>query len=381
MNYRFYEYSLCLALGVMLFFAIYFFFAKTPEKPIFRNYLRSRRLVGAALLVLSVNYSIHLFFGLRFININAAILMNLSTYFLSVWLFGSALISLLNRKYLNRKLFIFHVLNWLAFTAACGIVLFVFRSAVAQKAGLLVMTVWFFVYSFFIVRRLVKTYRRAVKLFDETQSDHIGAYISWLSVFTWWAIIYGVGCGLLTFLPDKFVPFWIISSIPFYSYLYWSYMNYVLFYERVEKALDTDMEEDAPESGADGDMVMERPSYYTGISTRLEGWIRDNGYTKQGLTLEDLSRTLDTNRTYLSDYIRTCYGLSFREWITGLRIEYAKKELMQHPYMTVSAVSEEAGFMSLSYFTKIFTDKTGCSPAKWKKSAVSGTAEDNGSVL
>lgn len=380
MNHRLYEYSLCLALGLMLFFAVYFFFAKTPEKPIFRNYVRSRRIVGTALLVLSVNYSVHLLCGLRFISVNAAILMNLSTYYIAVWLFGSALTSLLNRNYLSRKLFISHVICWLVFTAACGAVLFAFPSGIAQKAGLLVMTVWFFIYSFFIARRLVKTYRKAVRLFDETQSDHIGAYISWLSVFTWWAIIYGVGCGLLTFLPDKFVPLWIISSIPFYAYLYWSYMNYMLFYERVEKALDTDMDEPAPAAGAEADEVRERPAYYSGISTRLEAWIRDNGYTKQGLTLEDLSRTLDTNRTYLSDYIRTCYGLSFREWISGLRIEYAKKELMEHPYMTVSAVSEDAGFMSLSYFTKIFTDKTGCSPAKWRKSA-DPDMPGNGSVL
>ena len=30
---------------------------------------------------------------------------------------------------------------------------------------------------------------------------------------------------------------------------------------------------------------------------------------------------LQTNRTYLSEYIKTTYGASFRDWITGLRIE------------------------------------------------------------
>lgn len=369
MNHRLYEYSLCLALGLMLFFVIYFFFAKTPEKPIFRNYIRSRRIVGAALLVLSANYSIHLLCGLRFVNINAAILMNLSTYYISIWLFGSALTSLLNRSYLSRKLFISHIIYWLAFTSACAIVLFVFPSGIAQKAGLLGLTVWFFIYSFFIARRLVLTYRKARRLFDDTQSDHIGAYISWLSVFTWWAIFYGIGCGLLTFLPDRLVPFWIISSIPFYVYLFWSYMNYILFYERVEKALETDMGVQSAETKSVA--VQERPAYYSVIASRLDAWISRNGFKKQGLTLEDLSSVLDTNRTYLSDYIRICYGVSFREWITDLRLEYAKQVLMAHPEMTVASISEDAGFMSLSYFTKIFTDRTGCSPAKWRKKELS----------
>ena len=37
----------------MLFFGFYFLFAKTPEKKIFENYLRSRRIMGVALLLLA----------------------------------------------------------------------------------------------------------------------------------------------------------------------------------------------------------------------------------------------------------------------------------------------------------------------------------------
>lgn len=36
--------------------------------------------------------------------------------------------------------------------------------------------------------------------------DDLGAYIKWLSVFTYWVVTYGVGCGLLTFLPDEYIP-------------------------------------------------------------------------------------------------------------------------------------------------------------------------------
>lgn len=76
-----YSFSLCIALPLMLFFGFYFLFAKTPEKKIFENYLRSRRIMGVALLLLATNYSVHFFLGIRFQNVNSAILMNLSTYF------------------------------------------------------------------------------------------------------------------------------------------------------------------------------------------------------------------------------------------------------------------------------------------------------------
>lgn len=109
MDYTLYEYSLGTALVLMLFFATYFLVAKTPDKPIFSNYLRSRRIMGVALLALSANYAVHLFSGLRFSYPGRAILINLSTYFLSYWLFSSALTALLDRFYLTRKRFLRHI--------------------------------------------------------------------------------------------------------------------------------------------------------------------------------------------------------------------------------------------------------------------------------
>ena len=51
------------------------------------------------------------------------------------------------------------------------------------------------------------------------RDSDIGAYIKWLSIFTYWAVTFGVGCGLLTFLPDEYIYIWILSSVPFYIYL------------------------------------------------------------------------------------------------------------------------------------------------------------------
>lgn len=103
------------------------------------------------------------------------------------------------------------------------------------------MGVWLVAYGLVLARRLILSYRRAVRLFDDTRSDDVGAYIRWMSVFTYWAVIFGVGCGLLTFLPDEYIYIWILSSVPFYIFLYYSYMNYLLFYEQVEQAFESEM--------------------------------------------------------------------------------------------------------------------------------------------
>lgn len=367
-----YSFSLCAALPLMLFFGFYFLFAKTPEKKIFKNYLRSRQIMGIAMLLLSANYSVHFFFGIRFKNADSSILMNMSTYFLCYSLFSSALIMLLDCFYITKRRVWTHIILWIIFSTLSGVVLFLLPSGIMQKISLFALAVWLIVFGVVLARRVIIAYRRAIRIFNETQADDIGAYIEWLSIFTYWAVIFGVGCGLLTFLPDKYVFIWILSSIPFYCYLFYSYQNYLLFYEQVENAFEQDIqseEELLTNSGTEPEMVSEEeiPVSYTGIIEKVDNWIKTDGYVKQGLTIKELSEILHTNRTYLSAYIKTTYKMTFREWITGLRLEYAKNILKEHPEINIQKLAESSGFLSRSNFIKSFTEKEGCTPGKWKK--------------
>ena len=366
-----YNFSLCTALPLMLFFGFYFLFAKTPEKKIFKNYLRSRQMMGIAMLLLSANYSVHFFFGIRFKNADSAILMNMSTYFLCYSLFSSALIMLLDRFYITKRRVWTHIILWIVFSTLSGVVLFLLPSGIMQKFSLFALAAWLVVFGVVLARRVIIAYRRAIRIFNETQADDIGAYIEWLSIFTYWAVIFGVGCGLLTFLPDKYVFIWILSSIPFYSYLFYSYQNYLLFYEQVENAFEQDMqseEELLTNSGIEPEMVSEEvPGSYTEFTEKVGNWIKTDGYVQQGLTIKELSKILYTNRTYLSAYIKTTYKMTFREWITSLRLEYAKNILKKHPEINIQKLAESSGFLSRSNFIKLFSEKEGCTPAKWKK--------------
>ena len=366
-----YSFSLCTALPLMLFFGFYFLFAKTPEKKIFKNYLRSRQIMGIAMLLLSANYSVHFFFGIRFKNADSAILMNMSTYFLCYSLFSSALIMLLDRFYITKRRVWTHIILWIIFSTFSGVVLFLLPSGIMQKISLFALAVWLIAFGVVLARRVIVAYRRAIRIFNETQADDIGAYIEWLSIFTYWAVIFGVGCGLLTFLPDRYVYIWVLSSIPFYCYLFHCYQNYLLFYEQVENAFEQDIqseEELLTNSGIEPEMVSEEvPESYTEFIEKVDNWIKTDGYVQQGLTIKELSKILYTNRTYLSAYIKTTYKMTFREWITSLRLEYAKNILKKHPEINIQKLAESSGFLSRSNFIKLFSEKEGCTPAKWKK--------------
>ena len=372
MNHLLYSYSLCIALPLMLFFGLYFFLAKVPGRAIFNNYLRSRRIMGCAILLLAANYAVHFFFEVRFIDVNLAILMNLATYYLCYWLFSSALTTLLDRFYITCRRLAWHLSSGLLFILCACVVLFALPHGFIQNIGRTTLALWLMGYGLFLSFRLLRTYYKAIRLFDNTHSDDYGAYIKWLSIFTYWALVFGVACSLLTFLPNEYIYLWILSSVPFYIYLFCCYQNYLLFYEQVEEAIEGDSslntdDAAAPDNAeADTDATVLPPSVTEEIGRSIAQWVEAEGYTQPKLTIQELAELLHTNRTYLSRYINTTYGVTYREWINTLRIDYAKQRLLQHPDEKIALLSEACGFLSPSHFMKTFKEKENCSPAKWK---------------
>ncbi len=368
MDQSLYSYSLCAAIPLMLFFGFNMLFARVPERKIFRNFLLSRRIMGTAMLVLSANYLVHFFCSPRLKDVNATILMNLDTYFLCYWLFSSALLTLLNKRYITRTLLLQHLAMWIAFTALAAAIVIWVPKGDAQHIGIVALATWLVIYGTFLSVRMLRTYAKAVKMFRDNHSDDIGAYIRWLSIFTIWAIVFGVSCGLLTFLPDRYVFLWVLSAIPFYVYLFCSYQNYMLEFETVESAIEDDLtmeQYDELNTPANSFTV---PPYLADLERRIKEWIEQEGFCQPGLTLKDLSDQLCTNRTYLSEYINRVHHVNFRDWITDLRIEFAKRRMKECPQQKMFEISESSGFGSLSHFTKTFSDKEGCTPARWRKS-------------
>lgn len=367
-----YEFSLTVATTLLVFFAVFFLVARVPEGERYSSYVRSSRVTGLALMLLSLNYLVHLFVGVRFLYRESAVLMNMATYFIVYRLFTYAFLELLEHNSVTRLIThrrkVCHIGSWGIYLILCIFLLFVHGTA--QKVGIGVLALVLFAYGIFLAVELFRTYHRVVRQCDETHSDDIASYIRWMSILTWWAVIYGVGCSLFTFLPDRWIFLWVLSSVPFYIYIFVSYTNYLLYFDTAESILESSDEAVKTEETKSEEQVVqeeESPSYFAEIKRSMEQWIDGQGYTKQGLTIEDLSDALGTNRTYLSSYIRSTYGLSFREWVTALRIDYAKNLMSDHPEYTIAAISEFAGFISLSYFTRIFKEKEGITPGKWMK--------------
>lgn len=92
-------------------------------------------------------------------------------------------------------------------------------------------------------------------------------------------------------------------------------------------------------------------------------------YRDSDLKITHLSLRLSTNRTYISKLINNEFKVTFSDFVNQYRVEEAKILLendTQQRY-SLSYISETVGFGSLSSFIRIFKDKVGVTPGRFRE--------------
>ena len=83
------------------------------------------------------------------------------------------------------------------------------------------------------------------------------------------------------------------------------------------------------------------------------------------LRLEDVAKAFFISPCYLSRTFRQCVGIPFVSYVNHLKIERAKELLCREK--SVTEVSMELGYDTLTHFERVFKQMNGISPSAWKK--------------
>ncbi len=98
------------------------------------------------------------------------------------------------------------------------------------------------------------------------------------------------------------------------------------------------------------------------ILNNLEEFETNKAYLQPKLSLNVLSKILNTNSKYLSKIINKFKSKTFNNYINDLRIDYVMQQLQingQFRNYTIKAIAEEVGFTNTETFTKAFFKKNG----------------------
>lgn len=94
----------------------------------------------------------------------------------------------------------------------------------------------------------------------------------------------------------------------------------------------------------------------------------DGHFSDKDITIESITKAIGTNRTYISVMMKNNLHISFRSYINGLRINEAKRLLLEKPDDLLESVASECGFANDSQFVKKFKENTGMTPREWQSS-------------
>ena len=102
------------------------------------------------------------------------------------------------------------------------------------------------------------------------------------------------------------------------------------------------------------------------IQNSLDQWCMDLGYKDCNVNMLTLSRTLCISKNELSLFFDQCLHSNFRIWLSEIRLNAAKKMMLEYPDYSNDIISAECGFSCRTHLYRIFKTKEGCSPTEWR---------------
>ena len=97
-------------------------------------------------------------------------------------------------------------------------------------------------------------------------------------------------------------------------------------------------------------------------------------YLTPNLKIGDVAKVTGICRTYISTYINQTKGMSFSDYINGLRVEHAKSLLSQNTDNTkIATLATRSGFSSEQSFYRNFHKFTGMKPLEWVRNTARET--------
>lgn len=93
-------------------------------------------------------------------------------------------------------------------------------------------------------------------------------------------------------------------------------------------------------------------------------WIKDN--ITQNPTLEQMAEFVGYSPFYCSAKFHEVVGITFKQYISKQKLEYAKHEVLNTEKRLID-IAVEYGFHSHESFTRAFMKEFGCPPIKYRE--------------
>ena len=174
------------------------------------------------------------------------------------------------------------------------------------------------------------------------------------SLYTFWYLLY------MLYMTSNFISFLGSHQLVLDAFAHEALSTNPFVAKTGERRKRKDIEQQTPAKQSD--------KRFSALEKSLESWVENKMYCEYDKTRDQIAAELNTTKEILHLYFVTKKGEDFRTWRTMLRIEEAKKLLLENKDASINIIAETSGFSDKSNFHRQFVKIVGCSPKQWRDS-------------
>ncbi len=108
-------------------------------------------------------------------------------------------------------------------------------------------------------------------------------------------------------------------------------------------------------------------SYHPGIQKSLI-YLAKN--FSEGISLRKIAQHANLSTSHFGHLFRKTLGMSFKSFLTIIRIEKAKQLLVEQPYQNITEISDKVGYGEIRHFQRMFKYIVGHSPSEYRRAVL-----------
>lgn len=327
-----------------------------------KRYERSRWMIVAALIGLAIQYVLQMTFGFHAMHDNLGAVINILLYTPCFSLISIGIYNIETTRANLRKM----ILMCSGIYAAIIVVFCVginLHHSLYIREGLYLMLTLFCVSVFYCIYMIIQEMIRRKNMLETMAATDLLPYVRYsrASVIILWLAVLAMPVAIFSTTLLYIVGPAVLLALLFFNLTFIALGN---SYIPTEELLDK--EEEKQRSGEKKPLQQLPEERRNFIQNSLDQWCMDLGYKDCNVNMLTLSRTLCISKNELSLFFDQCLHSNFRIWLSEIRLNAAKKMMLEYPDYSNDIISVECGFSCRTHLYRIFKTKEGCSPTEWR---------------
>ena len=330
-----------------------------------RTYENVRWLLTLAMLLLGIHYFLQMWFGFRAQGDDVGAVFNILFYSPVTYILSYSILRIsCGRGYK----FLLASVTSMTLTLCCFIYGYLHYGSLHMQGVLYIMGLIYLLTVVFFIIYPMKEVRRVRKLVDEESGQEPILYNLYMRTSVRLLYIASILVAVSIFCTSMLL----IAGPLFLIALVFYIISFVALGFNIRQVNDIFVEETEEEVCSErGNATVEAAKTVMDdeqkakISDLIEEWRKNQGYATAEINSSLLASRLNIPKRQLVQYLREVEGKTFRIWLSGLRLEEAKRKIIEHPEYSNETIAERCGF-SRSHLQVKFKETTGLTINEWR---------------